>query len=139
MRKLLVLLAVAFVSAGLFVGPALAHTTHPSRISGTLKDGPYESTTQDSGTCGNDWAQDLFVRNFTVKVPANNDGTYTVTEKFSSGRFVTVPGANPDACDASGVAGSTVAGGVVGSFSGTFTIIVTGGVLNITGACGAPN
>src|SRR5687768_12050823 len=38
--------------------------------------GPYSSGSPDSGTCGNNWAQDTFNRHFTVK--HNHDGTFTV-------------------------------------------------------------
>ena len=51
--------------------------------------GPYASGSPDSGTCGNDWAEDTFDRHFTVR--SNHDGTYTVVQQFKNGSFVTNP------------------------------------------------
>lgn len=47
--------------------------------------GPYASGSTDSGTCGNDWANDTFDRHFTVH--SNPDGTFTVIEQFKNGAF----------------------------------------------------
>ena len=52
--------------------------------------GPYTSTSPDSSTCGNDWAEDTFDRDFTVR------GT-TVVEQFKNGSFVTMAGPSPGA------------------------------------------
>src|SRR5690349_7855627 len=51
-------------------------TTAMGGTSATQHYGPYASGSEDSGTCGNDWAQDTFDRHFTVH--NNRDGTYTV-------------------------------------------------------------
>lgn len=50
--------------------------------------GPYTSMSADSGTCGNDWANDTYDRHFSVK--PNNDGTYTVGSSSRTG--VSSPG-----------------------------------------------
>ncbi|HYY48431.1 MAG TPA: hypothetical protein VFA17_07080, partial [Thermoplasmata archaeon] len=41
--------------------------------------GPYPSMSPDSGTCGNDWANDMFDRHFTV---FNKAGSLVVVEQF---------------------------------------------------------
>jgi hypothetical protein len=99
--------------------------------------GPINSGSPDSSTCGNDWANDTYKRVFDASTSPNSDGTYTATESFIAGRFVTVPGPSPDACDPSGTPGSTVAGGVTGSFNGNFLIVVSGGAFNPAATCDA--
>lgn len=74
------------------------------------------------------------MRNFFVKLPANGDGTYTVTAKYTDGRFVTTPGQSPGACETSGH-GSTLTDGIDGSFKGGFTMVVTDGTFNQNGVC----
>jgi hypothetical protein len=96
--------------------------------------GPINSGSPDSGTCGNDWANDTFKRVFDASTSPNR-GTYTVTESFIAGRFVTMAGPSPDACDPSGTAGSTIGAGVTGSFNGTFQIVITGGTFNPSATC----
>lgn len=97
--------------------------------------GPIDSGSPDSGTCGNNWASDTYERLFDASTSPNSDATYTATESFISGRFVTIAGPSPDACDPSGTAGSTIAGGVTGSFSGNFLIVVSGGSFNPAATC----
>ena len=99
--------------------------------------GPINSGSSDSGTCGNDWANDTYKRVFDASTAPNPDGTYTATESFIAGRFVTVAGASPDACDPSGTLGSTVAAGVTGTFNGNFLIVVSGGSFNPSATCDA--
>ena len=48
--------------------------------------GPYASGSTDSGTCGNDWANDLFDRHFTV---FGKPGSFTIVEQFKDGTFTT--------------------------------------------------
>jgi hypothetical protein len=80
--------------------------------------GPYTSTSPDSSTCGNDWANDTFDRDFTVRGD-------TIVEQFKNGSFVTLAGPSPGACDSSdGYGPGTVAAGHTGSMHGYF--IVTG-------------
>src|SRR5438874_9566702 len=59
--------------------------------------GPYSSGSPDSGTCGNDWAEDTFDRHFIVRTAL--DGTIMVVEQFKNGSFMTYAGASPGACD----------------------------------------
>jgi hypothetical protein len=97
--------------------------------------GPISSGTPDSGTCGNNWANDTYMRVFDAATSQNTDGTYNATETFISARFVTVAGPSPDACDPTGVTGSTIAAGVTGTFTGNFMIVVSHGTFNPTATC----
>jgi hypothetical protein len=90
--------------------------------------GPYPSSSPDSGTCGNDWAQDTFNRDFTVK--HNHDGTYTVIQQFKKGSFVTDPGPSPGSCDTTdGSPPGTVNDGITGSMHGYFIIPLPPGTM----------
>jgi hypothetical protein len=131
-----------FLWAGLalVVLPGLAISATASsgspNVSGSFRDGPYTATTPDSGSCGNNWAIDLFARQFVIS-PKNNDGTWTVVEKFNAGRFITLgdgetgSAASPGHCDPdnAGSGGNThmLREGVSGSFSGSFTLTVDPG------------
>ena len=98
--------------------------------------GPYASSSTDSGTCGPDWANDTFDRFFIVT--ANADGTYNLREEFRDGRFVTIGGVSPGACEIGTPHGLTVTGGVRGEFSGFLAGQVTGGTFQAAGGCPAP-
>ena len=106
---------------------------------GTVHFGPIDSSSPDSGTCGNDWANDTFKRHFDASTTPNHDGTYTVTESFIAGRFVTNAGPSPNACDPNGTAGRTLVGGVTGNFHGKFVVVVSGGTYNPAATCDATN
>jgi hypothetical protein len=89
--------------------------------------GPYPSTSPDSGTCGNNWADDRFDRQFTVDI----NGSITVTEQFQDGTFTTpsttppTTNQSPGACQsAPGPTGNggTVDPGVNGTFHGYFVV-----------------
>jgi hypothetical protein len=83
--------------------------------------GPYASGSPDSGTCGNDWAQDTFNRDFAVRT--DSDGTITVVQQFKNGSFETATGLSPGACDSSdGYGPGTIRAGVTGSMHGYFII-----------------
>ena len=88
--------------------------------------GPYPSSSPDSGTCGNDWANDTFDRHFTVR--RNQDGTFLVVERFKDGSFITPasdsPPMNfsPGACQNGPTPQGTVNAGVIGSLHGYFII-----------------
>jgi hypothetical protein len=97
--------------------------------------GPIDSGSTDSGTCGNDWANDTFKRVFDASTSTNADGTYSVTESFIDGRFVTVKGFSPGGCETVPPTLGMVAAGVTGSFSGNFQIVVTGGTFNPNATC----
>jgi hypothetical protein len=99
--------------------------------------GPINSGSPDSGTCGNNWANDTYKRVFDASTSPNADGTFSATERFIAGHFETIAGQSPDACDPSGTLGSTVAGGITGSFHGNFLIVVTGGSFNPAAECDA--
>jgi len=82
--------------------------------------GPYTSTSPDSGTCGNDWAEDTFDRDFSVRT---SGGSTTVVEQFKNGSFVTSVGASPGACDTTdGYGPGTLAAGHAGSMHGYFIV-----------------
>ena len=49
--------------------------------------GPFKSSSTDSGTCGNDWANDTFKREFFVHQTAL--GTWRVTEAYIDGHYET--------------------------------------------------
>lgn len=91
--------------------------------------GPYPSMSPDSGTCGNNWADDAVNRVFTIQGSAPN--AITVNEQFQNGTFKTpsstAPNTNqsPGACQnpppKSGLGGHVDAG-VTGTFEGYFVI-----------------
>lgn len=97
--------------------------------------GPFASTSPDSGTCGNTWANDTFDRHFTVDVQPTADGTYSVREEFKNGTFTTTgDGASPGSCDP----GHTVVPdprGVTGKLAGSFDIVVSHGTYNANATC----
>jgi hypothetical protein len=100
--------------------------------------GPYASGSPDSGTCGNDWAEDTFDRDFTVRT--DHDGTTTIVEQFKNGSFVTNPGTNPSpgACDTTdGYGPGTVNGGHTGSMHGYFIISNVGTQTDFSPFCNA--
>jgi hypothetical protein len=90
----------------------------PTGSSATQHYGPYASGSPDSGTCGNDWAQDTFNRDFTVHRPAT--GQITVVEQFKNGSFTTNAGLSPGSCETN--VGGTVNANVTGSMHGYFIV-----------------
>jgi hypothetical protein len=96
--------------------------------------GPYASGSTDSGTCGNDWANDSFDRHFTV-FQDNNDGSLLVVEQFRDGNFVTPasdsPSTNfsPGGCPGNPPSSpqGVVSNGVTGSLHGYFVIPLPSG------------
>jgi hypothetical protein len=102
---------------------------------GTQHVGPIPSTSPDSGTCGNDWANDTFDRVFTIR--ATSSTTYTVYEQFKNGSFTTFAGPSPGACDMTdGYGPGTLTGGDFGTMHGYEIINVTGAE-NPAATCGA--
>lgn len=97
-------------------------------VSASGKYGPFHGTSPDSGTCGNDWANDGLDR-FGTNVKSNG-----FTMNFGNGTFVTVAGSSPGACE-NGDNGNKVANGVVGSFSGFFTVNVQNGEFDPNAVC----
>lgn len=102
-----------------------------STSNGTQHYGPYASSSPDSGTCDNDWAQDTFDRHFTVR--DNRNGTFTVVEQFKNGSFVTEMGPSPGACETTDGSTTTfIRAGVAGSMHGYFVITVMGATTTST-------
>ena len=87
--------------------------------------GPYASGTPDSGTCGNDWANDAYQRHFTI---FNRAGSVVVVEQFKEATFTTVAGPSPGACETTPFTGGLVAAGVTGNFRGYFIIQIPTGI-----------
>lgn len=102
---------------GSAVAVVLFQVLAASPVSAAQHYGAYASGSPDSSTCGNDWANDTFVRHFTVD---SSGGVLTVVEDFKDGSFVTVAGSSPGGCDTN--PGGTVAAGVTGSMHGSFVI-----------------
>jgi hypothetical protein len=123
MRRLVFAMMLFGLSATASAEPATEHY------------GPFASTSPDSGTCGNFWANDTFERSFRVDTRPNADGTYDVVEEFKDGSFVTVAGASPGGCDTN--PGGTVAADITGKMQGSFSIVVAGGVLDANATCDA--
>jgi hypothetical protein len=93
----------------------------PGTATPTQHYGPYASGSPDSGTCGNNWAEDTFDRVFTVRT--SNDGTISVVEQFKNGSFLTNEGASPGSCDPTdGTGPGSLAAGVTGSMHGYFIV-----------------
>jgi hypothetical protein len=109
----------------LFATADLTTLLDPSS-NGTQHYGPYPSTSPDSGTCGNDWAEDTFDRHFTVH--REQGGAFTVIEQFKNGEFTTMSAPppfaplSPGACQNSLTPQGTVNPGVTGELHGYFVI-----------------
>ena len=132
------LTVIASVGDDVFSTTDLASLVDPASTS-TQHYGPYASGSPDSGTCGNDWANDTFDRHFTVH--RNADGTFTVVEQFKDGSFSTVAGLSPGSCETN--LGGTVAGGVNGSMHGYFIVPLPAGTIQTSTdpscVAGSPN
>ena len=112
----------------LFAVIALSLAAASPAAAATARYGPIASMSPDSGTCGNYWANDTFQRVFTVNnTTAASDGSYSVREDFVHGRFVTLAGKSPGACNSGTDNGGMVGVGVTGRMGGTFSIVVKGG------------
>jgi hypothetical protein len=74
------------------------------------------TTGPDSGTCGNDWATDVY--DATYQVEPQVDGSYTIV-KIVRGTFTTIAGDSPASCGAGNH--DQVSGGRVGTFYGSET------------------
>jgi hypothetical protein len=134
MKRVCLLLGATALAAAPLVAVSASAATKPQvkNVSGTFTDKPYTATTPDSGSCGQNWAIDLFSRSFVV-YPKASDGTTTVIEHFNNARFITLgdgdtgSAQSPGACDADSNPDDLLKGGVSGTFSGTFTIVVNSG------------
>jgi hypothetical protein len=116
------------------VGDDTFSTMDPSAMSPppTQHDGPFAGSSTDSGTCGNDWANDVFTRFFSI---FSMNGAIVVVEQFKNGTFTTPasdsPSLNPSpgACDnGQTYDGGVVNNGVTGSFHGYFIIPIPSGI-----------
>src|SRR2546427_2595856 len=98
----------------LLLAPAMPMMTSKA----TQHYGPYASGSTDSGTCGPDWANDMFDRHFTV---FSQDGTFSIVEQFKDGSFTTPASDSPPTnfstgvCEASTIPQGTVSNGVTGN------------------------
>ena len=102
---------------------------------GSVHYGPINSSSPDSGTCRPVWANDTYKRVFDAATTANLDGTFNVTESFIAGRFVTIAGSSPGACETGADTGGMIGDGVTGSFNGNFIVVVSGGSFNASATC----
>jgi hypothetical protein len=119
---------------GLTAAAALAVAVPASASSpATQHFGPYASNSPDSGTCGNNWAEDTMNRDYTVDTIQNSDGTWNVVEAFKDGSFVTNAGPSPEGCGND--PGGTLGAGITGKFQGSFDIVVFGGTYNPNATC----
>jgi hypothetical protein len=119
----------------LFSTMDLSTVLNPTGATPTQHYGPYPSSSPDSGTCGNDWAQDTFDRHFTAR--PNGDGTYNVVEQFKNGTFTTDPGLSPGACETN--IGGMITAGKTGGMHGYFIIPGVLGPENTNPYCDALN
>jgi hypothetical protein len=103
--------------------------------------GPYGSSSPDSGTCGNNWADDTFARHFTVSTV---DGMLQVVEQFKDGSFLTPSttppnpsqpaNPSPGACQTSSTPAGFVNDGILGDLHGYFVIPLPGETQTSTSA-----
>ena len=131
MRKFIGVLAGALLlSTTMFAGVAGA--------AGTKNYNGYAGSSGDSSTCGPDWANDTYTRNFQVVKQVNIDGSYRVVETFTKGTFITIQGPSPESCEAG--TSNQVSANLKGHFSGSFVIKVSGGTFTAPAAvdCGVP-
>jgi hypothetical protein len=98
----------------------LSSVLNPTGMTPTQHYGPYASGSTDSGSCGPDWADDTFNRDFTVR--SNGIDSYTVVEQFKDGSFTAFGGVSPGMCDPNTHHGTTVDPGTTGSMHGYFII-----------------
>jgi hypothetical protein len=90
-------------------------------------------TSGDSSTCGPDWANDNFDREYKVTKQQNINGSYRVTVTYMKATFTTIAGPSPESCEAGD--SNTVTAGVTGRFTGSEILNVTGGTFNAAPAC----
>ena len=93
-------------------------------------------TTTDNGSCGAEWATDVVKRTYVVK--KHKDGSYTLT-RYDRGRFTTLAGVSPGACDTTGDHGHTIRAGVQGRLVGYIRGTVTGGTFDKNATCTGPD
>jgi hypothetical protein len=131
---------ISFVSAIVAVAvmpvAAIASESQSGSQESTAHYGPFASGSSDSATCGGDWADDTYKRVFEASTTRNANGTYSATEFFIAGHFVTRLHSSPGACNIPGTnTGGIIRAGVTGSFHGDFGIVITGGTFNPNAVC----
>lgn len=91
-----------------------------------IKVGPINVVNQeDIGTCNNVWALDSFNKFYTINANAVV-GVYNVNVEYKDGKFITLVGKSPGACESGADNGKTVAAGVRGTMKQTYNGTVTG-------------
>jgi hypothetical protein len=129
---------ISFVVAivALAAMPVVATASDRQEGPGNVSYGPFASGSPDSATCGGDWADDTYKRVFEASTTRNANGTYSATEFFIAGHFVTRLHSSPGACNIPGTnTGGMIRAGVTGTFHGDFGIVVTGGNFNPNADC----
>ena len=125
-------LLLTVVTSSAVMGAAPAAAAGPA----VKQYGPYASGSVDSGTCGNNWAQDTYDRFFRARTSPNPDGTYALTQDFKNGSFTTTVGLSPGSCETN--PGGTITSVFTGTMQGSFSIVVTGGTYDANATCPAP-
>lgn len=133
-KRYIVTLAIAILALVALLVPifaASAHSAAPLKHSvNHAHSWQFNGASQDSGTCGADWALDTYHRAFRVddRHPA------LVLETFTKGAFTTMAGVSPGACNKpASVApgnGDVLKSGIKGLFAGYAYIAIKGGKFN---------
>ena len=89
-------------------------------------------TTEDNGSCGTPWANDVIRRTYSVK--DNGNGTFTL-RRTDRGTFTTIGPKSPGACDTTGKHGSAVRAGIKGKFGGYLVGTVKATSFNKNATC----
>lgn len=95
-----------------------------------IKVGPIHVTgAEDIGTCNNVWALDSFNKFYTIS-SASAAGAYNVKVEYRNGKFVSIAGISPGACEVSGGSGpgngNTVGVGIKGTMEQLYNGTITG-------------
>jgi hypothetical protein len=106
-------------------------------VRSTVQFGPFAGGSPDSGTCGNNWANDTYQRTFTVTTMS--DGEQTLRQDYTGGFFTTIAGKSPGACEVKGDNSGTVVAGITGEFSGFTSGPLTCTAGEVTGPCDVPS
>jgi hypothetical protein len=131
MKRLSMLCALLIAALGL-TATAIADPGHKGKSKPQRGKKTFVVTTTDNGSCGTPWATDVVKRTYQVK--PNGDGTYTLTRR-DRGKFTTIGGMSPGACDTTGRHGHTVRPGVRGKLVGYLRGTVSGGTFNPNAVC----
>jgi hypothetical protein len=135
--KRLMILSTVVLGAMLVAAAALAHPGPGKKANSKSLNARHGKLTfvvetTDNGSCGAAWANDTVTRTFIVTAKA--DGSYTLT-RLDRGKFVTLAGVSPGACETTGRHGHTVRAGVHGKLVGFLRGTVTGGTFDPHATC----